>query len=119
MTNLNIIRNITLALGLAAALPLQADELLPQQHYADELNRCVAAIRDELGVTDTTPLQHRVTEIGKHSASYAFHIETATVAEDGSPATDVAETDCSAGRFDDSIRAEISASIPPQQLAGL
>ena len=119
MTNLNTLRTFTLALALTAALPLQADELLPQQHYADELNRCVAAIRDELGVTDTTPLQHRVTEVGKHSASYAFRIETATVGEDGNPASDIAATDCSAGRFDDSIRAEVSASVPPQQLAGL
>lgn len=116
--NLKPLRNVTLALSLAAVLPVQADELLSAQHYGDELNRCVAAIRAELGVTDATLLQHRVTGLDKHASRYAFRIETTALTATGEPGEPLASTDCSAGRFDDSTRASVVAGKPPQQLAG-
>jgi len=93
----------TVLLSFSAA----ASELLPQQHYADQLQRCVAAIRAELVVDGDTPLQHRVTDISKENIWYEFAIATVLDGETNGQEQVIAETQCRAWRFNEQTMAAV------------
>lgn len=112
MNSKRTIRNALFAATIVACAPALAEELLPQVHYAAELDRCVATIREQLAINPEARLQHRVTGVDKQNIWYEFTIETAG----NEP---LAVTTCRAWRFDD----RTVANITPQtagatQLAG-
>ena len=77
MINRNyIVTILSTSAALLLSLPASASELLPQQHYADELQRCAAAICAELLVDSDIRLQHQVTNISKGNIWYEFAIES-------------------------------------------
>ncbi len=96
--------------------PALADAPLPQQHYADELQRCIATIRAELPVDDQTALQHRVTRVSKENIWYEFSISTLL---DESAANPLAETECRAWRFADQTVAIVEPAPSGASLAQL
>ncbi len=102
----------------AAALsaPALAGEPLPPQHYADELQRCIAAIRAELMVDDNAQLQHRVTRVTKENIWYAFEIETVQSQPKEHSEQLLSASECRAWRFGDQTVATVtpSASNEPQ-----
>ena len=103
---MNRTRKIQILSALAAAIlttTAQADELLPQAHYTEQLARCVAEIRSELSIPADERLQHRVTDISKENIWYTFAIETS----DGDT---IATSSCRAWRFED--RASVAVQAP-------
>jgi len=98
-----------LSLVFAAVLsaPARADELLPQQHYADELQRCIAAIRAELSLDSDAALQHRVTRVAKENIWYAFDIATVQSESQQRAEQILAESECRAWRFDEKTVATV------------
>ena len=99
-----------LSLMFAAVLsaPASAGELLPQQHYADELQRCIAAIRAELSVDSDAALEHRVTRVAKENIWYVFDIATVQGESQQAAEQVLAESECHAWRFDDRTVATVT-----------
>jgi len=102
-TLMKALLNTGMAIAAIAVMstPALADDLLPSAHYQDELDRCIAEIRDELNIDDSQRLQHRVTRIDKKNVWYEFVIETADTRE-------IATSTCRAWRFDDRTVATVA-----------
>ena len=108
---MNSIKTAILAILIGMSGAANAAELLAPNHYANELDRCVAQIRADLGAGPETRLQHQVTDIRKDGAWYKFVIETRG---SNSPVTST----CQANRFNPDTRLNIErASGGTTQLA--
>jgi len=91
------------ALLMATANIASADELLSPVHYGEELDRCVAEIRGELGSPNDTRMRHTVSDISKSGAWYRFYVTTEVLATDDSVAQ-TAASECRANRFDETTK---------------
>ena len=98
---------LSLVFATVLSAPARADELLPQQHYADELQRCIAAIRAELSIDSGAALQHRVTRVAKENIWYAFDIATVQGEPQQQAERILAKSECRAWRFDEKTVATV------------
>ena len=72
--------------------------------YADELERCVAALRGQLANEQTVQLRYTVTDLDKRGAWYEFDIRSEVFNEVGGPVVRTEESRCLAHRWAEKTR---------------
>ncbi len=96
-------KSIAVTMGILAGLLLNgvasAHTLSPGQ-YGAKLDRCVQAVRIQLGADAVTRVRHVVTAIDRRHAWYVFSIHSEVV-ESGTDAKQAVISRCKAHRWDD------------------
>ena len=79
MTNLNVVALITaLAIILLGASAPANAQTAGDFEFADELNACVAALNDEIDLSDVQRIRHIVTDYNLKGRGYSLTITTRT-----------------------------------------
>jgi len=99
-------RNITTVAAVLMSLTASAVEAESGTGgiYADELERCVAALRGQLTDEQTAQLRYTVTDLEKRGAWYEFDIRSEVFNEVGGPVVRSEESRCLAHRWAEKIR---------------
>jgi hypothetical protein len=100
--------NKTIVTAAAVLLSLSASAVQAESGtggiYADELERCVAALRGQLTNEQTAKLRYTVTELDKRGAWYEFDIRSEVFNEVGGPAVRSEQSRCLAHRWAEKTR---------------
>ena len=97
------IANIAALILFLTATGAQAD-VLSGPVYANELDRCVAALRTELQDEQTRQLRYTVTRLDTRGAWYEFEIRSEVFNELDGPVVRSEQSNCRAHRWSDDTR---------------
>lgn len=103
MNTISKFRTTLVAAALTAGCAAQAAEPV-RANYANELERCVAALRVDLQDANTLKLRYTVTDVARRGVWYEFDIRSEVFESIGGPAVRATQSHCRSHRWSDATQ---------------